>query len=138
MKKTHLLHAGLSHVLATLGHTDLLCVSDAGLPCPRGVPRIDLALRPGVPPFLAVLDTILEELAVEGAYLAEELREVSPGMHGEILERLTGITPVYVPHEQFKELTARARAVVRSGEFTPYSNVLLVCGVPYGPGAVRK
>ncbi|WP_448594407.1 RbsD/FucU domain-containing protein, partial [Thermoflexus hugenholtzii] len=34
-----------------------------------------------------------------------------------------------VPHETFKAMTGRARAVVRTGECTPYANVILVSGV---------
>jgi len=31
----------------------------------------------------------------------------------------------------FKQLTAQSAAVVRSGEFTPYANVILVAGVVF-------
>lgn len=31
-----------------------------------------------------------------------------------------------VPHAEFKEMTRQARAVVRTGEFTPYRNVIFI------------
>ena len=40
-----------------------------------------------------------------------------------------------MPHTEFKKLTKNARACVRSGEFTPYANVILVAGVVYGGAA---
>jgi D-ribose pyranase len=45
---------------------------------------------------------------------------------------MLGSTPVRtVPHETFKQLTRNSRAVVRSGEFTPYANAILVSGVAF-------
>ena len=131
MRTSGLLHARLSAVLTELGHTDVLVVADAGLPVPPGVERIDLALVPGVPGFLQTLDAILRELAVDSAVIAEEMVERSPEVHRETL-RLLGERPVrMVTHEELKRRSASARAVVRTGECTPYANVLLVAGVTF-------
>jgi D-ribose pyranase len=131
MKKSGILHPELARVIASLGHGDGLCIADAGLPVPVGVTRIDLALGPGLPAFLPVLEAILGEMAVESAVIAEELPARSPAMHREI-ERRLGQTPIQaVPHERFKQLTAGCRAVVRTGEFTPYANVILKSGVVF-------
>ncbi len=35
----------------------------------------------------------------------------------------------YVSHEQFKEHTKKAKAIIRTGEATPYANVILHAGV---------
>jgi len=131
MKKSGILHPDLARVIASMGHGDGLCVADAGLPVPEGVARIDLALGPGLPAFLSVLEAILGELAVESAVIAEELPARSPDMHQEITRRLGGATIQAVPHEQFKKLVGGCRAVVRTGEFTPYANVILKSGVVF-------
>lgn len=131
MKKGTLLNAPLSAVIAQLGHTDRLVVSDAGLPVPKGVARIDLAVRPGLPPFLDVLRAALAEMEVESVIIAEELEEVSPEMHTALMELLEEIPVETMPHEQFKAETVTARAVVRTGEFTPYANVILCAGVVF-------
>ncbi|MGH3358030.1 MAG: D-ribose pyranase [Nocardioidaceae bacterium] len=127
------LNGQLSRVISETGHTDTLVVTDAGLPIPAGVERVDLALRPGTPPFLDVLESLLDEVAVEGALLAEEIKQHSPPMLEEILRRLDalGVAPTFVPHIDFKARTTHARAAVRSGEFTPYANVVLTAGVAY-------
>ena len=123
----------LSRVISETGHTDLVVVTDAGLPIPQGAERIDLAYRPGAPSFLDVLDTVLAELVVEGATVAAEVAEHSPAMLAEIRARLEplGVTVQPVPHVELKALSRGARAFVRSGEFTPYANVVLQAGVAY-------
>ena len=73
MKRTTLLHAELSEVIARLGHGDLLVIGDAGLPIPDGPRRIDLAVSANVPRFADVLAAVLAEMQVEGALIADEL-----------------------------------------------------------------
>lgn len=129
MKKRGLLNAPLSQVVAQMGHGDLLVIADAGLPIPAAVQRIDLAIRPGIPAFLDVLEAILDELHVEKAVVATETKDHSPTLYSALRERLGSIPVEHVSHETFKAMTASARAVVRTGECTPYANVILVSGV---------
>lgn len=127
------LNAQLSRVISECGHTDSIVVADAGLPIPASVERIDLAYRAGAPAFLDVLDTVLAEFVVEKAVVSSEMVESSPDMLNAIRQRLdrADVEIEFVPHTEFKQKTHDARAVVRSGEFTPYSNVLLFSGVPF-------
>ena len=132
MLKTGILNPQISNVLASLGHKDMLVVSDAGLPIPTGVERIDLAWKPNEPRYLEVLKEILKYIVVEKAILAEELKTVSPEMYTEILKVLpTNIEIQYVQHIELKEKTKSAKAVIRTGEFTPYPSVILVSGCAY-------
>jgi len=131
MKKTGLLNKDLSEVIAGMGHRDMLVIADAGLPIPPGVRRIDLAVRPGLPGFIEVVKAVLGELQVEEAVVASEMGERSPQILAE-LKAVLGEVPVSdTIHENFKLQTARARAVVRTGEFTPYANVILISGVVF-------
>ena len=132
MRKTNTtINPALSRVISETGHTDLIVVTDAGLPIPPDAERIDLAYRPGAPAFLDVLDTVLAELVVEGATVSAEVAEISPHVLEALRERLPGIEIELVPHVEFKTRTHAARAFVRSGEFTPYANVILHAGVAY-------
>lgn len=131
MKKTALLNRDVSAVIASLGHTDMLVVCDAGFPIPPSVRRIDLAVTANVPPFLKTLETVLTELEVEKIIVADETREVSPDLFKQIVELFPGQSMDTIPHIQFKEVARDARAAVRTGEFTAYANIILVCGVPY-------
>ncbi len=131
MKKTTLLHAELSDVIARLGHGDLLVIADAGLPIPDGPRRIDLAVSANVPRFEDVLAAVLAEMQVEGAVIAEELAPANPSVHAQ-LRRQLGATPIAtLSHEQLKAATRDARAIVRTGEFSPYANVILRAGVVF-------
>ncbi|MGP9745512.1 D-ribose pyranase [Brachybacterium sp. AOP29-B2-41] len=127
MKRGGILHPELSAHLARLGHTDTFVIGDAGLPVPPGVARVDLAVTLGVPGFAEVLDAILAEIEVEGAVIATEAAGSPVGALFDA--RLPGSETV--PHEEFKQLTGQARFVVRTGETTPYANVIVRCGVPF-------
>ena len=131
MKRTALLHAELSQVIASLGHGDMLVIGDAGLPIPAGPRRIDLAVTPGVPRLADVLTAVLSEMQVERAYIAEE----ATGAGGKSLpdwcrDRLP-VAVQTVSHEELKRLSAQAKAIVRTGECTPYANIILCAGVTF-------
>jgi D-ribose pyranase len=130
MKKTTLLNAAISQVIASMGHGDTLVIGDAGLPVPAGVPVIDLALTRGVPGFMQVLTAVLSELQLEHHVLAHELVERSPELAAQI-DALALPGARRVSHDDFKELTRRARAVIRTGECTPYANIILSSGVVF-------
>ena len=127
MKKTGILNRHLAGALAELGHGDGVLVCDAGMPIPAGPRVVDLAFRAGVPSFAEVVDGLLDELVVEGATAALEIRDANPEASALLAGRFPNLQ--LVTHEQLKELTAGARLVVRTGEARPYANVLLRCGV---------
>jgi D-ribose pyranase len=131
MKKIGIINQPISAVIAGLGHTDTVVVADAGLPIPAGPERIDLALSAGLPTFLDTLRIILTEMQVERAIVADEMLAVSPAVY-QAVKALLGNTPIdTIPHQTFKEQTRSARAVIRTGEFTPYANIILVAGVVF-------
>ncbi|SCK55809.1 D-ribose pyranase [Variovorax sp. HW608] len=130
MKRTHLLHSDLSHVIASLGHGDMLVLGDAGLPIPEGPRRIDLAVARGIPRLTDVLDAVLSEMEVEHLVIAQEALDPGDGLPF-WFPRSLGITPQTLTHEAFKQRSAAARAIVRTGECTPYANIILVAGVRF-------
>jgi len=129
MKKYGTLNQPISEVISGMGHGDMLVIADCGLPVPPGVRRIDIALLPGVPSFLQTLGVILAELQVESAVVATEMSTVSPEMEGCIKEMIAEMPLSIVSHEEFKEMTKQAVAVIRTGECTPYANIILRSGV---------
>ncbi|BBI36654.1 D-ribose pyranase [Cohnella abietis] len=131
MKKTGILNQNISEVIASIGHYHKLVICDAGFPIPPHVKRIDLSLVPGLPAFMDVLRTVLIELCIEEVIIAEETEQQSPHRLEEMKSVLLGVNPSFVPHTEFKELSKSAIACIRSGEVTPYSNIILVSGVNY-------
>ena len=133
MKRYGILNSEVADVLAHMGHTDRICIGDCGLPIPEGTRRIDLALRFGLPSFMDVLSETGADMKIEKVILAEEIREKSPGLLGEIGEYLqgqglAGDMVEFVPHEELKRLTIDCMAVIRTGETTPYANIILQSG----------
>jgi len=132
MLKAGILNPQIATVFAETGHMDTIVVSDAGLPIPDGVERIDLAWKPNEPGYIEVLEEVLKHIVVEKAILANELKSVSPDMHKQILDTLPKDIPIeYVQHVELKKLTEKSRAIIRTGEFTPYPSVILVAGCAY-------
>jgi D-ribose pyranase len=131
MKKIGTLNQPLSGMIAGLGHMDQLVIADAGLPIPAGPERIDLALKEGVPSFADALEVISGEMQVESAVVADEMVSTSPHIFQQLGDLLPGISIMTVPHEEFKKMTTDSRAVVRTGEFTPYANIILNAGVVF-------
>ncbi|MBW3696157.1 D-ribose pyranase [Vibrio sp. T187] len=139
MKKSTLINSDLSYLVATLGHTDEITICDAGLPIPDHVRRIDLALTHGVPSFQQTVKTMLDESQIEGVVIAEEFKSVSPEHHKVLIDQLKmeqarsdkEIKITYVSHEDFKQRTNDSRAVIRTGECTPYANVIFQAGVTF-------
>lgn len=130
MKKTPLLNIALSQLVASLGHGDMVVIGDAGLPSQPGVPLIDLALTHGVPGFIQTVQTVLTEMQVEHHVVASELQANNPAMAQQVAA--LGLPDArQLSHEEFKQLSKRARAIVRTGECSPYANVILVAGVVF-------
>lgn len=131
MKKGKLINHPISSLIASLGHTDEIVIADAGLPIPAETQRIDLALTRGIPSFEETLKTVLEEMYVEKAYVSEEIKEYNPQILEFIQVAIGDLLVEAIPHQEFKERTKGSRAIIRTGEFTPYANVILVSG-PWG------
>ena len=129
MKKNGVLNSEISKVLARMGHTDYIVIADCGLPIPEETKRIDLALSKGVPSFSEVLTTILDDFIVEKATMAWEIKTNNEELHNEIESGGQLKNLEYVTHEEFKMLTKNAKAVIRTGECSPYANIILHSGV---------
>lgn len=135
MFKSTLLNSRICHVVSKLGHTDQIAIGDAGLPIPHNTERIDLAVTEGIPCFLDVLRTMLSVMKVERIILANEIKERNKTIYAETLALIEEFCPdaqvVYCSHIAFKKMTEenRCKAVIRTGECTPFSNIILESGV---------
>lgn len=134
MKRHGILNSDIARVLSCMGHTDRLCIGDCGLPIPDGTQRIDLALRFGQPSFLETLQEVAGDMKIEKIILAEEIKEKNPRQLKAVTDFFkqseTGFEPEieYISHAKLKELTKGCKAVIRTGETTPFSNIILQSG----------
>jgi D-ribose pyranase len=136
MKKSALINAELSYLVASLGHFDEVTICDAGLPIPEKTQRIDLALTHGIPAFIDTVNILLSEMQITGVILASEFKQTSPVLHQKLLKLIAKereenreITLSYISHEEFKKRTHSSKAVIRTGECTAYANVIFQAGV---------
>ena len=130
MKKHGHLNRDVSRILACMGHTDSIVIADCGLPIAGGTECIDLSLTLGEPAFVRVLDSVLADFRAERAIFASEAREGNAAiMNRAAVLAGEGVHVEFVMHDRLKELSRQARAVIRTGEATPFANVILYSGV---------
>jgi D-ribose pyranase len=128
MKRGGILHPGISHLLASTGHTDYFTICDRGFPVPIGQDRIDLALTDDLPRVLDVLRLIDAEFVIDRIIVAEEAARFSAGYVAALRDIRPGIRIETVPHLELKRLSSEGRATIRTGDTTPYANILVVSG----------
>lgn len=131
MKKTGFLNSNISEVISKMGHYDSLAIGDCGIPIPDETKRIDLALVKGIPTFLDTLKAVLMELQIEEVEIAEEIFKASPKTYEEIEEIIGDARIKIITHEELKENLKKCKAVIRTGEQTPYANIILKSGVVF-------
>jgi D-ribose pyranase len=129
MLNSSILNTQLISLLCGLGHTQTICVCDAGLPIPRHIPCIDLALTKGIPDIYTVLDLINANLVIEAGVAASECLNNNPRFNSYITKTPYPVT--YISHEEFKKASLSSTAFVRTGECTPYANIVLTAGVSF-------
>ncbi len=126
MKRKGIINKQLAGCIASLGHKDLFMICDGGMPLPKDVEVVDLALVGGVPTFKQAMEAVLDEAGVEEYYLAEEIKANNPKLLEYIQGKLKDVPCTYVPHEpDFKELSKKCKFIVRTGEFSVYPNIIL-------------
>ena len=130
MKKLGHLNRDIARVLAAMGHTDSIVIADCGLPIPDGVECVDVSLALDVPRFFDVLDSVLADFKAERAVFASE----SETHNAAVVERMKEMAAAQieieqVTHEEFKRRCHAAKAIIRTGECSPYANVILHSGV---------
>ncbi|HFL8863150.1 TPA: D-ribose pyranase [Escherichia coli] len=122
MKKGTVLNSDISSVISRLGHTDTLVVCDAGLPIPKSTTRIDMALTQGVPSFMQVLGVVTNEMQVEAAIIAEEIKQHNPQLHETLLTHLeqlqkhqgNTIEIRYTTHEQPRFYVSTSKSIIKA------------------------
>lgn len=147
MKTKGVLHNELAKVIANMGHGDMLVVTDRGFPFPRHnmTVCIDVSVGRDLPKFIDVVKVILEELEIESVIIADETEKISPQVFHELQDILSQKTnkgnPIeqkIIPHTEFKHLVLdgalegqEVKAMVKTGQFTPFANIILVSGVDF-------
>ncbi len=129
MRPNRILHPELARSLATLGHTDIVLVTDAGFPIPAGANRIDLGFYEGLPDVLDILRVLRQEIFVEEVHFATDVRDRNPDLYAALQTIYTGAGASFIgtTHEALcQDYAARAKVIIRSGSFNPWANIALI------------
>lgn len=131
MKKSGIINVELSRLIAGLGHTDKFIICDGGLPLPWDMHIVDLALCGGIPSFNQVFDAVINEVATEYYYLSEDIQAKNPEILKHIQVGMSGVAHEFIKHCDFKEMSKSVKFAIRTGEFTPFANVIITAGVSF-------
>ena len=143
MKKKGILNSDLLELIASAGHGDIIVVTDRGFPLPSkqsGIRVIDLGIVEGLPAFTDIVSLIVNELEVESIIYAEESNTKCSATISKVKQMFSPEMPsAVVSHARLKTAAisgyddeyGRVIGFVRTGEFTPYANVMLQCGVVF-------
>lgn len=131
MRNGKIINPEIMYALTKLGHTQSIVICDAGLPIPKGAKVIDLAFVLGEMPFLRVLEVVLDEGIFEGCIYAEEIKTQNVAVFEQMKQMIGDIETGLLSHEDFKVATESAEIFIRTGEDTPYANVILKGGVAF-------
>ena len=115
MKKSGILNSEVASVVAGMGHMDWLSIGDAGMPVPMGT----------------ILENVLKEMKIQKIYLADEIKDQNPEQLENIKQALPDVEIEFMPHTDLKKNLAKTHAFIRTGEMTPYSNIILESGVTF-------
>lgn len=129
MKEIGILNRGLASVLSQQGHGDLLMVTDAGFAISPELDVVDISLSENVPMVMDVLCELKKYFSVEKMIMSEETKELNPSHFNQVsLAFGAGVEVETVPHSDLKKMSQEVKAVIRTGDFTAYGNVILVSG----------
>ncbi|TYC50995.1 D-ribose pyranase [Weissella muntiaci] len=140
MRKTNLLNTKLSNAISEIGHTQWLTIGDSGLPVKDDGRKIDLSVIRGLPLFIDVLAATLSEMKVQKVYLAEEIKTENPSQLAAIEALLDDdVEIVWTSHNELKAMSRDDNniATVRTGEITPFSNIVLESNVDFVGEAIK-
>ena len=117
----------ISALLNYAQHMDEIIICDIGFPIPKGVDYVDLVIKDDVPTIEDVLDTILENFSVEKVIMADEAITYNPSFVNKIQAKFDSSIPFeFMPHKDFKLHSHSVKGIIRTGDYTANSNVLLV------------
>jgi D-ribose pyranase len=77
---------------------------------------------------LDVLRAIDAEFIIDRIIVAEEAERFSAAYVADLRALRSGIVVETVPHLELKHLSQQGRATIRTGDTTPYANILVVSG----------
>lgn len=126
MIKTGILNPHVNSLLSRVRHTNTLVIADRGFPFWPTIETVDLSLVDDVPTVLAVLAALRPNFQIGRAWMAREfLKHNDARKRTAFAEACRGIPLTHEAHVRFKRRVPNAIGLIRTGDTTPYSNIIL-------------
>lgn len=129
MYEVGILNRDITRHLAEQGHTDMFMICDAGFAIPAEVPTVDISIKKDYPQIETVIKELLESFSVEKIIVSESMVENSPSKFKKVRELFgSKVSCETVSQGELRDLSKSVKFAIRTGDFTAYSNVLIVSG----------
>lgn len=126
MLQSGILNPALLELIARVRHTNTLVIADRGFPFWPEIETVDISLVADVPTVLQVVDALRSNFSIGQVYAAAEfLTRNDPNRQADLRRQFEGIPIHFEPHVQFKQRVPRAIGLIRTGDSTPYANLIL-------------
>jgi D-ribose pyranase len=129
LKEIGIVNREIARIVSEQGHQDFLMVVDAGFAIPKNVEVVDVSIAENKPMVLEVLAELKKFYSVEKMILAIQTKKSNPTLFRNISSMWgEGMEVEEVDHAILKKKANEVKAVIRTGDFTAYGNVILVSG----------
>lgn len=126
MLQTGILNPHVLDLIARIRHTNTLVIADWAFPYWPEIETVDISLTQGIPMVLDVLDLLTPVFKIGRIWQAEEFLGVNLAETAARFGKSIGDIPLTrEPHEDFKRRVPKAIGLIRTGDATPYGNLIL-------------
>jgi D-ribose pyranase len=122
-----ILNPQLRSLMARVRHTNTLVIADYAFPYWPQIETVDLSLVQGVPTVIQLLDAILPTWKCGEIIMAEEfISHNRKKLRDAFAKARRGVPTTFEPHLALKQRVPAAIGIIRTGDDTIYSNMVLV------------
>ena len=126
MLQSGILNPHVLQLIARIRHTNTLVIADWAFPFWPQIETVDISLTRGIPTVLDVLDLLTPVFKIGRVWQADEFLASNPQETVNRFAKSFGKIPLTrEPHVEFKKRVPQAIGLIRTGDPTPYGNLIL-------------
>ncbi|GAB5521654.1 MAG: D-ribose pyranase [Rhodothermales bacterium] len=126
MIRDGILNPAINDLISRVRHTNTLVIADRGFPFWTMIETIDISLVDDIPTVLDVLHALQQQCVFGQIRMAEEFKQHNSASKQAAFRHAIGSIPMeYLPHDVFKQHVPSAIGLIRTGDTTPYANMIL-------------
>jgi len=124
-----ILNPHILSLLARIRHTNTLVIADWAFPSWPDLETVDISLVRGIPSILEVLEALRPNFKIGPVWQAQEFLDWNPPetrkRFDQVFSSLPHATIKHLAHDKFKKLVPMATGLIRTGDTTPYGNIII-------------